>query len=73
MKFLRMAADCKNNITMSVYEIDDKVCVRKSHQGTETMYKQYQSLNDALKVFDKEVVNDYRNRGIYYDNFYSED
>jgi hypothetical protein len=72
MKFLKMAIDKSDNITLSLYEVDSEVCLRKSHNGKQEMYKRYQSLSDAMKAFDKEVVRDYHARGVYYGDFYTE-
>lgn len=73
MKLLKMCLDKTDNITMSVYQVDDKVCLRKSCGGSEEMYRQYTKLTDAFKAFDKEVLKDYRERGVYYGDFYSGD
>lgn len=74
MKFLRMSVDKSNNITLSVYTCGDEVYLRWSHGLHKSkILGQYERATDALKAFDKEVMEDYRMRGIYYDDFYGSD
>jgi len=72
MKILKMALDKQDNITLSLYQVDDQVCLRKSHDSQQELYRRYKSLSEAAKAFDTEIVKDYRERGVYYNDFFDE-
>lgn len=74
MRFLRMTVDKPDNITLSVYISDGKAYLSKSKGLRENrMLKSYENVTDALKAFDNTVMDDYYERGIYYDDFYGSD
>ncbi|QDP66633.1 MAG: hypothetical protein Tp1111DCM1126091_139 [Prokaryotic dsDNA virus sp.] len=72
MKVLKMALDKQDNVTLSLYQVDDQVCLRKSRDSQQELYRQYKSLSEATKAFDRQIQEDYRVRGIYYNDFFDE-
>lgn len=72
MKVLKMALDKQDNVTLSLYQVDDQVCLRKSRDSQQELYRQYKSLSEAAKAFDRQIQEDYRVRGIYYNDFFDE-
>jgi len=72
MKVLKMALDKQDNVTLSLYQVEDQVCLRKSRDSQQELYRQYKSLSEAAKAFDRQIQEDYRVRGIYYNDFFDE-
>lgn len=72
MKMLKLALDKSDNISLSLYESDGEVTLRKTHNHKQQMFKQYKSLSQATKAFDNQIQEDYRRQGIYYSDFYDE-
>ena len=72
MKILKMALDKQDNVTLSLYQVEDQVCLRKSRDSQQELYRQYKSLSEAAKAFDRQIQEDYRVRGIYYNDFFDE-
>ena len=55
MKVLKMALDKQDNVALSLYQVDDQVCLRKSRDSQQELYRQYKSLSEATKAFDRQI------------------
>jgi len=73
MRFIRLAIDKQSNAVVSLYEDDiDKMYrlyKRLASQDKPMFEKQYESVKEAVKAFDKQVIEDYYQQGLYYTDF----